>query len=169
MFMDDECIELMLLKKAWLIPTFTIIDCYLKNTDKLPPWIVDKLMASREEHLISARRCYAAGVKIGLGADLTNDPIICPFGINGREFRLLTQTGMTPMEAIVAGTKTGAEIINMEARLGTLEPGKLADIAVCAGNPIDDISLLEKPENIVLVIKDGIIEKNTLEENFNGK
>ncbi len=164
MFMDDECIELMLKNNAWLIPTFTIVDSYLKNTDKLPPWVVEKLMASRVEHRLSAKRCYEAGVKIGFGSDLTNDAVICPFGINGREFRLLTEIGMTPMEAIIAGTKTGAEIINMGDRLGTLQEGKIADVVVCSGNPIDDISILEHPENIVLVIKDGKVEKNTLKE-----
>lgn len=159
MFMDDECIELMLKNDAWLIPTFTIIDCYLKNTHRLPPWIVDKLMASRDEHLISAKRCFAAGVTIGFGSDLTNDPDICPFGVNGREFRLLTEIGLSPMQAIIAGTRTGAEVIGMGDKLGTLERGKLADVAVCAGNPLTDIALLEDPDNITLVIKDGRIEK----------
>lgn len=164
MFMDDECIELMLKCGAWLIPTFTIIDSYLNNRDKLPPWIVEKLMLSKTEHLLSAKRCYEAGVKIGLGADLTNDPEICPFGINGREFRLLTDIGMTPMEAIVAGTKTGSEIIGMADKIGTVEAGKTADLVACAGDPPEDIGLLEDPDNIKLVIQGGRIVKNLLRE-----
>ncbi|MBW2370873.1 MAG: amidohydrolase family protein, partial [Deltaproteobacteria bacterium] len=142
MFYDDECIELMIRNNAYLVPTFTIVNTYMENLDKLPPWVVDKITASHEAHFVSARRCYEAGVKIGLGSDLIGDPKVCPFGINGREFELLTKIGMSPMEAIVAGTRTASELMRMPDKIGTLGPGKLADITVCTGNPLDDISIL---------------------------
>jgi len=95
-----------------------------------------------------------------LGADLLGDPRVCPYGINGREFEKLTKIGMSSMEAIVAGTKTGAEIIMREDELGTLEPGKLADITICEGNPLDDIKILANVKNIKLVMIDGKVKKH---------
>ncbi len=159
MFMDDECIELMVKNEAWLIPTFTIIDTYLRKLDKLAPRVREKVLASSDAHKESVRRCYEAGVKIGFGSDLTDDKEICPFGINGREFELLTKIGMTPMEAITAGTKTGAEITKMSDKVGTLEVGKLADITVCRGDPITDIKILSEPDNIMFVMLDGDVMK----------
>lgn len=160
-FMDDECIELMLKNDAYLVPTFTIVNSYLDNRDILPPWILEKLLASNEEHFLSAQKCFEAGVKIGLGSDLSNDPKICPFGTNGREFLFLTKIGMSPMQAIIAGTKTGAELMKRKD-LGTIVAGKLADLCVCIGNPIENIELLANPENIKIVIQNGKIVKNTI-------
>ena len=66
---------------------------------------------------------------------------------------------MTPMEAIVAGTRTSSRLLMREDELGTLERGKLADVVVCKGNPLEDIALLGKAQNIKVVIQDGKIKK----------
>ncbi|MFX0177577.1 MAG: amidohydrolase family protein [Candidatus Hodarchaeota archaeon] len=159
-FMDDECIELMIEKGAWVVPTFTICQVYMDFIKLVPKWIVPKIEASYPAHYESIKKCYKAGIKIGLGADLLGDPRVCPYGINGREFEKLTQIGMSPMEAIVAGTKTGAEIIMREHELGTLEPGKLADITICEGNPLENIKILAKVKKIKFVMIDGKIKKH---------
>ena len=81
-------------------------------------------------------------------------------GNNGLEFPLLVEeAGMTPMEAIVAGTRTSSRLLMREDELGTLERGKLADVVVCKGNPLEDIALLGKAQNIKVVIQDGKIKK----------
>jgi imidazolonepropionase-like amidohydrolase len=70
---------------------------------------------------------------------------------------------MTPMETIIASTKTAAECLGWQDKLGTLETGKLADIIIVKGNPLDDIYSLADNETIQVVIKNGKVEKNTLE------
>ena len=112
-----------------------------------------------------AKSCTArkAGVKIGYGTDLISDAVICPYGENNlQEFNYLTKIGMSPMEAILAAMKTGSEIILKGDEVGTLEAGKLADISVCCGNPLDDIKILTKIDNIKFVMIDGKVKKNTL-------
>jgi imidazolonepropionase-like amidohydrolase len=155
MELDDECIDLFHEVGAWLVPTFTIVRTYLDNIGILPPYAAEKVAVANENHLASFRKAYKAGVKIGFGADLVGDKNICPYGMNGMEFVLLNEAGMTPMEAIVAATKTGSELIMMEDELGTLEEGKLADITVCEGNPLEDISILADVDRIKLVMLDG--------------
>lgn len=66
---------------------------------------------------------------------------------------------MTPMEAIVAATKFGAALMMRPEELGTLEEGKLADVIIAKGNPLEDIWLVSKADNIKIVIQDGVIKK----------
>lgn len=66
------------------------------------------------------------------------------------------------MEAIMAGTKTNSELMRMETKIGTLEKGKLADVVVIQGNPLENISILSNPYNIKIVMKDGRIVKQIL-------
>ncbi len=102
------------------------------------------------------KKAYEAGVKIVMGTDSG----IAPHGQNLRELEFLCNIGMTPMEAIQAGTKKAAELLGMEDKIGTLEKGKLADVVVSKTNPLDDIKSLGNPENIIMVMKEGQIYKN---------
>ena len=70
--------------------------------------------------------------------------------------------GMTPMETIVSATKTGSRLMMRENELGTLETGKLADIIIAQGNPLEDIWLVSKADNIKVVMQDGKIKKNMM-------
>ena len=160
MELDDECIELFHKTGAWLVPTFTIVKTYMDHLDLLPPYAAEKILIANKNHLASFKKAYDAGIKIGFGADLVGDKNICPYGIDGMEFVLLNQAGMTPMETIIAATKTGSELIMREDELGTLEPGKLADITICEGNPLEDISILADVNKIKLVLLDGKLVKN---------
>lgn len=97
----------------------------------------------------------AAGVKIALGTDAGLSP---NHGTNLQELGLLVRFGgLTPMQAIVAGTRTSAELCGLDHELGTVEAGKIADVVVVRGDPLADIESLGKPENILLVIKDGAV------------
>jgi len=75
---------------------------------------------------------------------------------------LLVGIGLSPMEAIVSATRIAAETLGLGSRLGTLEPGKLADLIVVEGDPLKDITVLQRKEKIVLVMKDGQIYKRSL-------
>ena len=101
---------------------------------------------------------YRTGVKIGSGSD-----IIDPFQyLKGRESALKAEV-MTPMEAIVSATRTNAELIGISDRLGTVEPGKFADLIVLNGNPLEDLALFEHGlRRVVVVMKEGKIMKDMM-------
>ena len=101
-----------------------------------------------------------AGVKIALGTD-TAMPLVF-HGDNAHEFELMVEYGLTPMEAIVTGTRNAADNIGLLDDLGTIEARKFADLVAVNGNPLDDISILRNPSNIALVMQQGVIVKDGL-------
>ncbi|AST90346.1 MULTISPECIES: metal-dependent hydrolase family protein [Sutcliffiella] len=157
-FLDDESIQLMVENGTYLVPTLLAPVAVLEMADELgmPQSAVKKSLEVIEQHRESFARAYKAGVKIAMGTDAG----VMPHGINLRELGLMVDYGMTPMDAIVASTKTAAECLGWEDKVGTLQEGKLADIIVVKGNPLDDIYSLANTENIQVVMKDGQIEKN---------
>src|SRR5258705_11919061 len=97
-----------------------------------------------------------AGVRIATGTDAG---LGIKHGQNLIELVHLVDAGLSPMEAIVAGTATAADVCGLGDEIGTLERGKRADLVVAAGNPLDDIKLLADADNITLVVQDGRIVK----------
>ncbi|MET7514599.1 amidohydrolase family protein [Streptomyces sp. NPDC005480] len=75
--------------------------------------------------------------------------------------RSLVESGMTPMGAILAGTSEAAELLGLAHEVGTLEPGKRADLVIARGDPLTDVASLGKPENVLLVAEDGVPCKDT--------
>lgn len=124
----------------------------------MPDTAVQKSKEVIEFHKESIAKAHKAGVKIAMGTDAG----VMPHGVNLRELELMTDIGMTPMEAIIATTKTAAECLGWDEKLGTLEEGKLADVVIVKGNPLENIGSLADNETIQVVIKDGKVEKNTL-------
>ena len=100
-----------------------------------------------------------SGVRIAMGADTA----VGPHGTNVEELSLMVENGMTPMQAIVASTKTASEAIHMSDDIGILETGKLADILVVNGNPLEDISILENQDNLRVIMQGGAMHKNTFQ------
>ena len=98
-----------------------------------------------------------AGVRIATGTDAG---LGIRHGQNLVELAHLVNAGLSPMDAIVAGTATAAQVCGLGDQLGTLEPGKRADLVVAAGDPLDDIDLLAAAANITLVVQDGRILKH---------
>lgn len=163
-YLDEEGIELMLKSKAILVPTFSIIYRLCKHGKDygIPEYALEKVKTTQGAHIEAIKKAKAAGVKIALGTDFLNVPLL-PFGENSLELELFVSIlGLSSMEAIIAGTKIGAEVLQMSDKIGTLEKGKLADMIVVDGDPIYDICCLRKPDNILLVIKDGKVEKDNL-------
>ena len=78
-------------------------------------------------------------------------------GNNAHEIRCLVEAGMTPMQAVVAATSTAAECLHLDDELGTIAPGKKADLILVAGDPLQDVSILEWGKGVRLVIKDGTV------------
>ncbi|GAB4073719.1 amidohydrolase family protein [Barrientosiimonas marina] len=160
-FLDDEAIELMLANDTFLVPTLLAPVAVLETADEkgMPDTAVQKARDVIEAHKASIEKAYKAGVKIAMGTDAG----VMDHGTNLRELSLMTDIGMSPMEAIVASTKTAAECLEWDDQVGTLESGKLADVLVVNGNPLNDIDSLAANDAIQMVMKDGKVEKNTLD------
>jgi imidazolonepropionase-like amidohydrolase len=158
-YLDDEAIELMLKHGTYLVPTLLAPVSVLEaaeNSDAMPEYGVRKCREVVDVHRESVAKAYKAGVRIAMGTDAG----VMPHGTNLRELGLMCEIGMTPMEAIVATTKTAAECLGWEDRLGTLEAGKLADVVIAAADPVSDVRSLENPDNIAVVMKGGKVVKD---------
>jgi imidazolonepropionase-like amidohydrolase len=105
------------------------------------------------------RRFVSAGGKVALGTDFAGYTCNFDSGMPVTEIGLMQEAGMTPMQIIVSATKHAAHVCNLEQELGTLEPGKIADIIVVDGNPLDDVSVMQ---HIGIVIHNGDIIRNSL-------
>jgi imidazolonepropionase-like amidohydrolase len=141
-FIDEEAIRMMVEKGTYLVPTIYVGDYYIEHGTDSPE--MQKMVAlSRKYHDDFYRRmgmAIKAGVKIAVGSDFGGyDPVI-----NFGEFRALVKAGMTPMQAIQAGTRVAAECLRWDDRLGTVEAGKLADLIAVPGNPLEDIAAIEQ-------------------------
>jgi imidazolonepropionase-like amidohydrolase len=160
-FLDDEAIELMLEAGTFLVPTLIAIPGILEMHEtkhNMPEWGVRKARELLDVHKESIAKAYKAGVKIAMGTDV---PVV-PHGQNLRELCLMNSVGMSPMETIIATTRTAAECLGWQDRIGTLEAGKLADVVVTKTDPLANLQSLENVENIGLVMKEGNIVKNLL-------
>ena len=152
--MDEEAIELFKRSPSILVPTLCTLFSVLELGAKL-----DLLPKQREEMavneplwLASVERAHAAGIPIAAGGDLGNR---FPHGTNARELEYLVRAGLSPLEAIQAATGTAARALKLDKLTGALEAGRRADVLVLDGDPLADIRLLQEPERLALVLKDG--------------
>jgi imidazolonepropionase-like amidohydrolase len=134
---------------TYLVPTLEVRECVNAN---YPPEFVAKMKQIMAAQLENFRKAVNAGVKIAFGTDIG----VCPFGQNAREFSLMVENGMTPMQAIHSATIAGAELLGITDKLGSLRQGKLADMIAVRGDPLLDVRLLE---NVRFVMKQGVIYK----------
>lgn len=150
-FLDDEGIELMLERGTWLVPTLTAGDTTeeLANDPKIPEPVREKLRALGRPELEAFRRAAEAGVRIAMGTDCP----VAPHGTNLRELELMAGHGLTPAQALVAATSSAAELMGLERELGTIEPGKRADLVIVDGDPFAFATLKDRIEQ---VWKDGV-------------
>jgi imidazolonepropionase-like amidohydrolase len=157
-YLDKEAIDLMLERGTFLVPTLLAPVAVLEAADankSVPEWAIQKSREVMEVHSESVARAHKAGVKIAMGTDAG----VMRHGTNLRELGLMCNIGLSPMEAIVATTKTAAQCLGWEDQVGTIEPGKLADIVISKTDPLKDIRSLENTDNIAVVMKDGQIVK----------
>lgn len=146
-YLDDEAIEMMLARGTWLVPTLVaprgVIDAAAAGA-AIPEASVAKAHEVAEIHRASFAKAVEAGVKVAMGTDSG----VTPHGNNLRELQLMVEGGMTPMQAIVATTQSAAELMGLEEELGTLEPGKRADLVVVDGDPLDVATLTDRIEAV---------------------
>jgi imidazolonepropionase-like amidohydrolase len=151
--LDEEAVRMMVEHGTWLVPTL-FAGWSVGSPEAaahLPAWMAEKGRAAWEAMQGSIRLAVQGGVKIALGTDAGVDP----HGQNAREFELLvTYGGMSPMQAIQAGTMNGATLLGMEHDVGSVATGKLADLVAVPGDPVADITVLQHP---AFVMKGGAI------------
>ena len=148
--LDDEAIELALANGTTLVMDVYVSDFILSEGEAAG--ILEESLAKEREvgarQRESFRRAVEAGVKVVFGTDAG----VYPHGLNGRQFAFMVEHGMTPMQAIQAATVNAAELLDRSADVGALEAGRWADLVAVAGDPLDDVRLLE---NVAVVVKGG--------------
>ncbi|MEM2538730.1 MAG: amidohydrolase family protein, partial [Candidatus Methanomethylicia archaeon] len=163
-YLDEEAIRMMKERDVILVPTLSIVHQIVTRGKEvgIVEWGLMKAAEAFESHIKSVKMAYEAGVKIAVGTDF-GGPELWKLGTNAMELELLVdKIGFKPMDAIVSATKISAEACGLLNKIGTIETGKLADIIVVKGNPLEDIRILRNIENIKLVMKEGKIEVNRL-------
>ena len=158
-FIDEDGVRGIKESGLYFMPTLRVT-CD-RNIDAWPdrPWMIKEMRESQPIHRAGVRLAHEIGAKIAVGTDYPGSAHAWKIGDNTPwELDELVQCGLSPMEAIVAGTRTTAEAFRKLDDLGTIEPGKKADILLVSGDPLDDVMVLYDAASIALVIKDGIVE-----------
>jgi len=149
--MDDEAVELLRTHHAYFTPTLYTSESITASTN------VPDSEKQRSQQIKAVKdRSFQLVLKAGLPIGFATDAAVVPHGENAREFGYRVRLGQSPMAAIVSATKTAAEILDWSDRVGTLEAGKLADLIAVAGDPLRDITELER---VVFVMKGGVVYK----------
>jgi len=159
--LDDEGAALMAQKGTWLVPTLFTFQhgVELGTSHGQDPISLAKTKEILAYQQPAFTRALNAHLRIAVGID--DEPQFLP-----KEVEALVRGGMTPLEALQAATINGAELLKWSDRIGTIEPGKFADIIGLDGNPLQDINAIER---VVFVMKDGVIIKNDLGANATSK
>lgn len=152
--LTEEAVALMRQRRVALVPTLSAR--FVPHPKGTPSAVKRLARRTKERHIESVRMAQAAGVAIALGADSP----ITEHGANLDDLKYLVDIGLTPQQALIAGTRTAATVLGWEKRLGTVEEGKLADLVVIEGDPIADITRLTRQQSILMVMKDGTSVKD---------
>lgn len=153
-YIDEEGIKLMKEHKTWLVPTLYLGDWLVQNAEaiKLPLPLLEKAKTVLPDARKNIVKAIAQGVSVAFGTDAG----VYPHGLNGREFAVYVKLGMSPLQAIRTATTNAAKLLGWDEQIGSIETGKFADIIAVDGNPLSDITELER---VQWVMKNGVIEK----------
>lgn len=155
-FLDDEAMNLMKQRGTYYVPTLMAAQGLSEQMSKgvaIPPPILVKANAAVAAIHQTFQKALGMGIKIGLGTDAA----VYPHGRNPEEFHQMVDLGMKPIDALKAGTSADAELLGLADKIGTLEPGKLADVVAVPGDPVENI---RATEHVFFVMKEGVIYKN---------
>lgn len=154
-YLDEEVIEEMKGRGTYFVPTLVaplwVIRRAEKDPSSVPPYALRKAREVMAAHQASFKLAVERGVRIAMGTDTG----VGPHGTNAEELERMVEGGMTPMQAILATTRTAAECARIAHLTGTLEVGKRADILGVDGDPLADIKVLQSKERLALIMKDG--------------
>ncbi len=154
-YIDDAGIALMKKHGTYLVPTIYLGDWFLENAERnhVPPDMLAKAKVVMPTARKNVARAFAGGVKIAFGTDSG----VYPHGMNAHEFAVMVKLGMSPLAAIQSATINAADLLGWPDKVGTLEPGKWADLIAVDGDPTKDVTILE---HVKFVMKGGEVVKN---------
>src|SRR6266496_388625 len=158
-YIDDAAIAEMKKNGTYLVPTLYLADWFLANAERIgtPPDLIAKAKDVMPAARKNVARAFAAGVKVGFGTDAA----VYPHGMNAHEFAVMEKLGLTPLQAIQSATINDADLLGWSDKIGTIEPGKFADIIAVDGDPLADVTTLER---VKFVMKGGEVVKNQYEK-----
>lgn len=153
--MNDDSIATLKKNGTYLVPTLYLTEWWAENGAKLhmPDFIVTKMKMVSAQSEKNLQKAFQAGVKIALGTDAA----VYPHGLNAHELATYVKLGLTPLQAIQSATINDADLLGWSDRVGTLEPGKWADIIAVNGDPLQDVATLQ---NVKFVMKGGQVFRN---------
>jgi imidazolonepropionase-like amidohydrolase len=156
---DEETAHLIARSGVYLVPTLVTYEALSQEGKSygVPDNVIRKIDEAREVGIRALRYAYEAGVRIASGSDLLG-PLQ---DRKARELEIKTEV-MSPMESLLSATKTNASLFGMQEEIGTIEEGKLADLLVVDGNPLENIATLQNKGNLKLIMKGGRAYKNEL-------
>ncbi|HEY3566687.1 MAG TPA: amidohydrolase family protein [Thermoanaerobaculia bacterium] len=151
---DEEGVQLLKQKGIYLVPDIYTDEYILAEADHLglPPKMIEKEKELRKHQLVNWKRAIAAGVKLAFGTDAG----VYPHGQNAHQFKSLLELGLTPAQVIRMATASAADLIGWSDRVGTLTPGHYADLIAVDGDPLTDVTELER---VRFVMKGGVVVK----------
>lgn len=152
--LDDAILAEMTRRGTWLVPTMMAYEAVVEMAEAgfLPPGPTQKTFDIAPLVVASHRRAFASGVPVAFGTDAG----VFAHGRNAGEFQLMVDAGMPPATALLTATRNAAQALGKEEDLGTVQPGRWADLVAVQGNPLDDVSILE---NVGFVMKEGVVYK----------
>jgi len=148
-FMDDEAIELLLRRGAFIVPTFSIY-YKMKETGAahhLAPYVIGLVNRSWDLKIARFTEAYRAGVPVAAGSD--NGSPVAPHPDIATELEIFVRLGLSPYDALRAATVTAARLLSLDGEIGTIEAGKRADLVVLAADPLHDISAVRRVDAVV--------------------
>jgi imidazolonepropionase-like amidohydrolase len=151
-YLDEDATLLgqMAVQGTFFVPTLTV---YVYHRESPAPHVRERAVALHAHHVASVRRALELGVPIAAGTDAGGHG----HPKNALELKYLVEAGLSPMQALRAATQWAAACLGLEREIGTVEKGRLADLVLVAGNPLDDVTVLLDPARIELVVKGGAI------------
>jgi imidazolonepropionase-like amidohydrolase len=154
-YIDDAGIAAMKKNGTYLVPTLYLGDWFLENAEKnrVPDFLLVKAKAVMPAARKNVAHAFAGGVKVAFGTDAA----VYPHGLNAHEFAVMVKLGLTPLQSIQAATVNAADLLGWSDKIGTIEPGKWADIIAVDGDPLRDVTTLER---VKFVMKGGEVVKN---------
>src|SRR6266853_6525706 len=154
-YIDDAAIAEMKKNGTYLVPTLYLADWFLANAERIgtPPELIGKAREVMPAARKNVARAFAGGVKVGFGTDAA----VYPHGLNAHEFAVMVKLGLTPLQAIQSATINDADLLGWSDKVGTIEAGKWADIVAVDGDPLVDVTTLER---VKFVMKGGEVVKN---------
>jgi imidazolonepropionase-like amidohydrolase len=153
-YIDEEAVKMMKARGVYLVPTLYLVEWFMDNYERLR--VPAPLVAKAKVVMPEMRKNIGAAFKLGVPVAFGTDAAVYPHGLNAREFAVYVKMGMSPIQAIQTATVHASKLLGWDDRVGAIEAGKYADLIAVDGDPIKDVTELER---VRWVMKGGAVVK----------